>query len=50
MEVVGIYSIKKIAEKGKRGDKITAGIRKPYIRVIGLEVSYYAHNQAYHKL
>jgi len=38
VEVVGIYSIKKIAEKGKRGDKITAGIRKPYIRIIGLEI------------
>ena len=38
VEVVGIYSIKKITEKPGRGDKITAGIRKPYIRVVGLEV------------
>lgn len=38
VQVVGIYSIKKMSDKGSKKDKITAGIRRPYIRVVGLEV------------
>ena len=38
VEVIGIYSIKKSGDKGTKKNKITAGIRRPYIRVVGLEV------------
>jgi DNA replication licensing factor MCM5 len=37
--VLGIYSIKKISMKaGKSSDKLSAGIRRPYIRVVGIQV------------
>jgi len=38
--VVGIYSIKKIGGKAKRGDKTTGvGLRAPYMRVLGISSS-----------
>jgi len=37
--VMGIYSIKKVAQKGdKDRDGVGVGIRKPYLRVVGIQV------------
>ncbi|KAJ7357502.1 minichromosome maintenance protein 5 [Desmophyllum pertusum] len=37
--VMGIYSIKKVSQKGdKDRDGVGVGIRKPYLRVVGIQV------------
>lgn len=38
MTVLGIYSIKKNFAAGKKGDRGSAGVRAPYMRVIGIDV------------
>ncbi|EEB18421.1 DNA replication licensing factor mcm5, putative [Pediculus humanus corporis] len=36
--ITGIYSIKKVVTKAKKGEKFVVGIRHPYIRVVGIQV------------